>query len=421
MPPTISDYYRSAIEGARNEILSSSDAAVLGMDRTAWLDYLEAKWGMRAIEFDTSRERRLIEVEQVRQSRHWDINTDHPAGSTFKQTAVQIEFPVVPSDTIDTIWKLGIAPNRFSISHSYPPFSYSEGMFAYAVQPEPSAVNKGIEFVTQQVMSYNSSIQEAHAQFRPELERLVAQKLEEVQKRQNGLDALAVAVGIPLVKKADVSSVVPAAPRVRASLAPLFPPKVNTPTRPVLETAQFNGILELLDNSGRQFERTPQAFQMLAEEGLRDVVLGNLNGLFQGAATGEAFQRVGKVDIHLRIDSGEVFLAEVKFWAGPETLREVVGQLLERLTWRDSYGVAMLFSTNIRFSDVLASVRDTLSSCVGFARQLPATRGENHFVARFSIPSDPSRQATIHVLVYNLFTSEPGKRTAKRRTQPPRA
>lgn len=414
MHATINDYYRGAINEAKKEIQDAPDASVLGMNSTDWLDYLEAKWGMRPIEFDTSRDRRLVEVEEELRARRYDIYTDHPAGSTFKRTAIRLEIPVVATDTIETIWKHGLTPNTFSISHSYPPFEYGLGTFSHTVQAEQSAIEQGIAFVTREVANYNASILEAHVGLRPELERLVQQKADQVAAKHKGLDALAAAVGIPLVKKADLSSVVPAAPRVRRSIAPLIPPKVSTSTRPVLESAQFNGILELLDNSGRQFERTSQAFQVLSEEGLRDVILGNLNGLFDGAATGEAFHRVGRVDIHLRIDRGEVFLAEVKFWGGPETLREVIGQLLERLTWRDSYGVAILFSTNAKFSDVLAGVRSTLPACVGFVTTLPATRGDNHFVSRFAIPSDDARQATIHVLVYNLFTAQPGKRTVKR-------
>ena len=186
----------------------------------------------------------------------------------------------------------------------------------------------------------------------------------------------------------------------------------------MLEPDKFEAILELLDNGCRQFERTPQAFQPLAEEGLRDVILGNLNAVFEGAAGGETFQGIGKVDIHLRISQGEVFVAEVKFWDGPESLRHVIGQLRGRLTWRDSYGVALVLSRNAGFSEVLRAVRETIGSVEGFAAGSLQERAANHFLTRFTIPSDDARQANIHVLIYNLFVPDPGRRTVKRQKGP---
>ena len=195
-------------------------------------------------------------------------------------------------------------------------------------------------------------------------------------------------------------------PRGRSKIAPILPPISKPPTRPVLEPEKFEAILDLLDNGCRQFERTPQAFRQLAEEGLRDILLGSLNAVFQGAAGGETFHGVGKVDIHLRVSRGEVFVAELKFWEGPGSLREAVDQLRGRLTWRESYGVALVLSRNADFSLVLRSLRETLPSLDGFGPGSLRESASNHFVTRFAILSDPARHANIHVLVYNLFVPE---------------
>jgi len=242
----------------------------------------------------------------------------------------------------------------------------------------------------------------------------VTTKLDRVLEKHKSLDGLAAEVGIPLKKKADVSTVIPTAPRVRAVVAPVMPPASKPPTRPVLDAQRFTAILDLIDNQGRQFERTPQSFQQLAEEGLRDIILASLNAVFEGAAGGETFRGIGKVDIHLRISQGEVFVAEVKFWDGPKSLREVVGQLRHRLTWRDSYGVAVLLSRNAKFSDVLEATRATISSVEGFVEGSLRSKADNQFLARFTIPTDEARHASVHVLVYNLYTPEPGRRTVRR-------
>jgi hypothetical protein len=81
---------------------------------------------------------------------------------------------------------------------------------------------------------------------------------------------------------------------------------------------------------------------------------------------------------------------------------------------RHGYGVAIVLSQNAGFSDVLAGVADTLPKVEGFVPGSLQTTAANHFVARFTVPSDDARQASIHVLVYNLHVSEPGKRMVKR-------
>jgi hypothetical protein len=106
-------------------------------------------------------------------------------------------------------------------------------------------------------------------------------------------------------------------------------------------------------------------------------------------------------------------VAEVKFWDGPASLHNVVGQLRGRLTWRDGYGVALVLSRNVGFTEVLASVRDTISAVDGFGLGSLQVRSPNHVVARFSIPTDSARQAEVHVLVYNLFVADPGRRIVK--------
>jgi hypothetical protein len=418
MPPTIGDYYRQAIEKLQAEIQATPDDRVIGVNPDEWVDYLVQKWGMVPIVLDESRQVEMCEVESQHVLRGYDIYSDGGPGRVVRSTNVRVEVPATPSDTIEAIWKLKLAPNSFHLN-TYPEFEYdgARGYFSLVVQPSPAEVKRATDVIASGVRGYNESIESENRGFRQQVVQFVTTKRNRVQEKHKGLDDLATAVGITLRKIADPATVVPTAPRVRTKIAPILPPASKPPTRPVLEQDKFNSILELLDNGCRQFERTPQAFQQLTEEGLRDVLLGSLNTVFEGAAGGETFQGVGKVDIHLRISQGEVFVAELKFWDGPESLRTVVGQLRGRLTWRDGYGVALVLSRNAGFAEVLRAVQDTIATTEGFAAGSMQTRSANHFVARFSIPSDVARQANVHVLVFNLFVPEAGKRTVKRQQQ----
>src|SRR5260370_4966399 len=57
----------------------------------------------------------------------------------------------------------------------------------------------------------------------------------------------------------------------------------------------------------------------MGEEDLRTHFLVQLNGVYEGQATGETFNFEGKTDILIRADGGNIFIAERKFWSGELT------------------------------------------------------------------------------------------------------
>ena len=81
MIPTISDYYRAAIEALRNEVEATTDADVIGRDHDDWYADLIEKHGMVPIEIDASRGEKLVEVE--REHGASAINCCYPALISF--------------------------------------------------------------------------------------------------------------------------------------------------------------------------------------------------------------------------------------------------------------------------------------------------------------------------------------------------
>jgi hypothetical protein len=72
-------------------------------------------------------------------------------------------------------------------------------------------------------------------------------------------------------------------------------------------------------------------------------------------------------------------------------------------------------SRNSGFTDVLRAVREAIPTTDGFSNGTSEERAPNHFIARFAIPSDGARTATIHILVYNLYVAKAGKRVVRRK------
>lgn len=98
----------------------------------------------------------------------------------------------------------------------------------------------------------------------------------------------------------------------------------------------YEEILRLIKHQGSTFERTPDVYKSFPEEQLRDIILSQLNGVFEGNATGECFRKKGKTDILIERENRAAFIAECKVWKGKRSLQFALAQLQSYTTWRDN-------------------------------------------------------------------------------------
>ena len=108
----------------------------------------------------------------------------------------------------------------------------------------------------------------------------------------------------------------------------------------------------------------------MQEEQIRDLILVDLNGHYEGDATGETFNNQGKTDILIRADGKNVFIAECKFWEGQKALHTAIDQILGYLTWRDTKAALLLFSKKVGFTDVLAKIATAVPEHLNFKQEL---------------------------------------------------
>lgn len=145
------------------------------------------------------------------------------------------------------------------------------------------------------------------------------------------------------------------APEVRKKISPALPPASSAPYKPepTLSSADYEHILGVLQNMVHVMERSPSAFATMDEEAIRSHFLVQLNGHYEGQATGETFNYEGKTDILVRSEGRNIFIAECKFWSGPKMLAETIDQLLSYTSWRDTKVAVIIFNRNKDFSRVL--------------------------------------------------------------------
>ncbi len=192
-------------------------------------------------------------------------------------------------------------------------------------------------------------------------------------------------------------------PEVRRNLRPALPPASEAPFKPepVLSDADYEHILQVVQSMAQVMERSPSAFAAMDEESLRSHFLVQLNGQYEGQATGETFNYEGKTDILIRSEARNIFVAECKYWSGPKKLLETINQLLGYSCWRDTKVAVIIFNRNKDFSNVLRAIQEVVPTHPNWKRSL-GVQSETSFRYIFAHKDDRNREMTLTVLAFDV-------------------
>ena len=212
-------------------------------------------------------------------------------------------------------------------------------------------------------------------------------------------------LGVPLKQKQDTPQTfsIPR-PKTRNKIVIDKPSVKSTAFKPepTLADVDYNQILKIINDVGKNFERMPSTYKGKGEEDLRDYIIMTLDPNFEyGSVTGETFNKSGKTDIQLRFDSSVIFIAECKFWTGEKGYLSTISQLLNYLTWRDTKASVIIFAKQKDFSSILskvATVTAAHSNYLGFVSK----SDENWFNYRFHINGDKNREVKLAIQLYHL-------------------
>jgi len=193
------------------------------------------------------------------------------------------------------------------------------------------------------------------------------------------------------------------APEVRKKLAPSLPAASTLPYKPepALSNADYEHILDVLQNMVLVMERSPSAFETMDEESIRSHFLVQLNGHYEGQASGETFNYEGKTDILVRSEGKNIFIGECKFWSGPKMLTETIDQVLGYTSWRDTKVAVIVFNRNKDFSRVLSSIIETAKGHKNFKRELTGST-ETTFRYCFAHKDDKNRELFLTILGFDV-------------------
>ena len=155
---------------------------------------------------------------------------------------------------------------------------------------------------------------------------------------------------VPIERK----RVIPTAPR--GSGAPFEP-------EPALDSEAYERALHTCANMAQILEESPSTFANVTETFIRDLLVVMLNDQFT-SATRETFRAAGKTDILIDVKGRAIFIAECKFYKGPQSITDALHQLLGYGTWRDTKLALLVFSRHKDFSDVLRKIDESVRGYV---------------------------------------------------------
>ena len=209
-------------------------------------------------------------------------------------------------------------------------------------------------------------------------------------------------LGFPLKERTDAPRTF-TAPNVRRRITPTMPLASTAPYKPepVLNPDDYEHILSVMTNMVFVMERSPSAFTAMGEEALRSHFLVQLNGHYEGQASGETFNYEGKTDILIRTEGKNIFIAECKYWSGAKNFGETIDQLLGYVSWRDTKTAIIIFSRNKNFSRVIEVIPGAVKAHPNFKRAVD-DNGEGRSRYVLTHRDDKNREVILTVLAFDV-------------------
>ncbi|BBB58333.1 hypothetical protein UNDKW_0060 [Undibacterium sp. KW1] len=322
----------------------------------------------------------------------------------FYITGSEIEVEIPFTGEADTLM---VQPSTFTLNPPRASIRGNKIIFSIVgTNLEATQVKSEIDGTVKNIQTYLSNLRinfsGLNSQLFGEARRIIEARRNKLLSNRNTVAAL----GFKMKERPNVpKTYLPA--EIRKKITPVMPKASSAPFRPepVLGQMDYDHILGIMQGMAQVMELSPSAFHDVNEEALRSHFLVQLNGHYQGQATGETFNYEGKTDILIRSEGRNIFIAECKVWSGPKKLAETIDQLLGYSSWRDTKTAVVVFNRNRDFSRVLTAIPDSVRGHPQYKRDMPGST-ETVFRYVFANRDDPNRELYLTVMAFDVPTSQ---------------
>jgi hypothetical protein len=412
----LSDALAAQLGELTQEVNSAPEEHVLHVDEDAWVDALVDRYRVNVPVLD--RDGWWQEAKDVQIDVSYDRSRYFSPGTAPLVNGTEIEVHV-PFEGDSAVFKL--APSTFSTSG--PPCAQVIGnelvvSIEYPNDAPVTNIKGAVEGVLSQVDQHLQWAQnDAHpfnARLPEEARRRIQRRREELVRRNASIEQSGIPRGRPdKEKRTKIADVIVRRPR------PMKRSQGAKPTitlDPILGDEIYEDILRIIRSTGEAMERSSKTYKEMGEEDRRQVFLTNLNTEYRGQVTAEAFNGEGKTDILVRHPEGRnLFIAECKFWDGPQSLTEALDQVFTYATWRDTKLALIVFVRARGLTTVIKSAKKALEEHEQFVGWKTAA-DETELRTTVRWPGDEERLADLNVFLVHTPAPSPRARAKKTRS-----
>jgi len=387
---------RSAIEQA---IRNQADDYILNVNREEYTQHLVSEFSIQPIEIHKDELFVSTHEEMIPAEMHpslYGINY----GAAYARDIIVFHLPFSGDQQL-----LKVRASTYSMSA--PLVIIENGCVCFKIinfNLDAQKIKQESDRTIQSIETQNGYLTNDLQKFNANIEQHVTRLFDARKEQLLSKNDLIAALGVPIKKSNEASTTFSVPTKRTKAIASKPKPSVTekgyTPV-PTLDESIYNQILKIIHDAGKQFERLPSTYSEKEEEHLRDHMLLILEPNFEGAATGETFNKSGKTDILLKHVGSNVFIAELKFWHGKKGFLDTISQLLGYLTWRDSKAAVIMFVRNKDFSSVLNTAQACISehdNYLDFVKE----QEEGWYHYRFHINDDINREVKLSIMLFHI-------------------
>jgi len=413
---TVHDHFTAAKQRIEKDVSETLSEVVLTKNAGEWVDEL-----VEAVSLPLTEEvgDHVVATETVQEAGYDSFERE------IAVETVYFAVDLILNHHAQLMTVLSLRPRSWD--PSLPEFRYWEGKFSFKIQVSSSSqlhedfiqkqakgnLERTIEQFRKEFKLRNEEIKLGMRDIRLFTEDLVKRKIAQAGKEEVALKQLSELIQIPLRKKTETIPIVPIQEKKDLPKATVKHPSLPTgkPKEYIIDEKDFLNFIEHIENYLKDCERTTHVFAKLKEEEIRDLILPHLNQVFKRGATGETFSKGGRADIYIQVEAGCILVCECKWWSGAKSLDEVIDQVLERVTWRENYGVVIVFVRG-DVSSVLGKVEGIIAEHQSNIEKRAVKISQAHFSSRNKLPGDIIKQVKIHYLFCHF---PPKKEKVKKR------
>lgn len=380
-----------------NEIEDFKEDYLLNANLDELLKYLKDKYSLEPLKLDeekieTDREETMVDIRNSSFGSFYDSDrVSHIKGTLIKffiPFSGDEELFKLKTSTFSSLTPSGrVVQNELLIEIQS--LDNNDASIKKEFEDDVKEIKKWLAWSEKEVTNFNNS-----------LEQKIKVKMNSRRERLMKASEAVSNLGYHLRRRANALNT-HSVSEIKRKITPIRPP-ANTSSgkiEPTLDINEYNHILRIIDNMALVMERSPSAFVNMREEDLRTHFLVQLNGQYEGQATGETFNLEGKTDILIRHEGKNIFIAECKFWRGKKEFLEAIDQLLGYISWRDTKTAIILFNENKDISNVLKQIPEIIKEHSNYVKSEKYEK-ENSF--RF-IMKNKNDEGKTFVLTIKLF------------------